>query len=149
MSYVFVWVSFFWFFRSAWLCVSRAHEIEICPSSVRRLCGNYLFMHGFLLNFGCCLPWANAIFYFLTKFFFFDFLRIFIVFVYMGPYGSKIFKPLLLPQSLSNILKLLLNFLLNRPHKSTVLDFWILSFWFLTIFFFENFKFTIVAYGEV
>ncbi len=49
-------------------CVSIAHEIEICLSSVhlsvRRLCHKCMsqlsmdLMHLFLSNFGCCFPWA-------------------------------------------------------------------------------------------
>ena len=41
--------------------VSRAHEIEICPSSAVRPSVSQLslnLMHGFLSNFGCCFPWA-------------------------------------------------------------------------------------------
>ncbi len=45
--------------------------------------------------------------------------------------------------------KLFPNFLPNGPHKPTIGIFEILSFFFfLTIFFSENFKFTIVLYGE-
>ncbi len=55
-------------------------------------------MHGFLSNFSCGFPWAirsDVFLIFEKKFFFFDFLRIFFVFVNMGPYGSKSFKTLL------------------------------------------------------
>ncbi len=40
------------------------------------------------------------------------------------PMAAKNFKMLLLPQSLLNLVKLFLNFLLSGPDKSTVLDFW-------------------------
>ncbi len=46
------------------------------------------------------------------------------------------------------VFKLFLNFLPIGPHKITFGIFEILSFRFLTNFFFENFKFTIVPYGE-
>ncbi len=54
------------------------------------------------------------------------------VFVNMASYGSKNFKRLLLPQIVFDFFfcKLLRNFLLNAPHKITVLDF-------------SNFEFTI------
>ncbi len=45
------------------------------------------------------------------------------------------------------VFKLLLNFLPNGPHKLLLWIFESLSLRFLTIFF-ENFKVTIVAYGE-
>ncbi len=45
----------------------------------------------------------------------------------MGPYGSKIFKTLLLPQIAFESCQLFLKFLLSGPHKSTVLDFF--KFW--------------------
>ena len=44
--------------------------------------------------------------------------------------------------------KLVLNFSPNGPHNSKLGIFEILTFRFLTIFF-ENFKFTIVAFGEI
>ncbi len=46
-------------------------------------------------------PYTQTFFFFIfakKKIFFFDFLRIFFVFVNMGPYGSQNFKTLLLPQ---------------------------------------------------
>ncbi len=86
--------------------VSRAHEIEIRPSSVRRpsvrlwhrLSLN--FMHGFLSNFSCGFPWAICpdIFFIFKKIKNFNFLRIFFIFVNMGPSESKNFKTLLLLQ---------------------------------------------------
>ncbi len=56
--------------------------------------------HGFLSNFGCCVLWAIRpdVFFIFVKKFFFDFLRIFFVFVNMGPYGSEICKTLHLLQ---------------------------------------------------
>ena len=57
-------------------------------------------------------------------------------------------------ESQSKVLKPLLNFPLNGPHKLTLGIFEILSFRFLTsvflcVFFSKIFKFTIVAYGEI
>ncbi len=43
-------------------------------------------------------PYAQTFFFIFEKKIFFDFLRIFFVFVNMGPYGSKNFKTLLLLQ---------------------------------------------------
>ncbi len=88
--------------------VSRAHKIEIRPTSVRRwsvrlrhrLCLKLL--HGFLSNFSCGFPCAicpNILFNFWNFFKFF--LGIFFVFVNMGPYGSENFKTLLLPTNRS------------------------------------------------
>ncbi len=87
----------------ALLDVSRAHEIEICPSSVVRPSVSQLslnLMHGFLSNFGCCFPWAirSDAFWIFEYFFYYYFLRIFFVFVNKGPNGSENFKTLLLLQ---------------------------------------------------
>ena len=40
--------------------VSRSHEIETCPSSIRpsMLQLSLTLMHRFLSNFGCCFPWG-------------------------------------------------------------------------------------------
>ncbi len=69
----------------------------------------------------------------------------------MGPYGSKIFKTLLLPQITLEYFETSPEFSSQRTSRKYC--FWIfdtLSFRFLTIFFFENFKFTmIVAHVEV
>ncbi len=54
---------------------------------------------------------------------------------------------LILPQITLNLSKLLLDFLLSGPHKSTVLDFEITIFNDF-FFFFEIFKFPVVPYGE-
>ncbi len=89
--------------------VSRAHEIEIRPSSVVRpsvrrpssVCGiDYLWSY-------CmdCLqisvvaspgPYAQTFFFHFWRIFFFNFLGFFFDFVNMGPYGSQNFKTLLL-----------------------------------------------------
>ncbi len=56
---------------------------------------------------------------------------------------------MLLPlQIAAKVFKLLLNFPPNGHHKTTFEVFEILSFQFLTIFS-VNFKFSIVAYGEI
>ncbi len=49
-----------------------------------------------------------------------DFLRIFFVFVNMGPYESEDLKALHLQQIAAEVFKLFLNFLPNGPHKTTV-----------------------------
>ncbi len=114
--------------------VSRAHEIEIRPSSVRpssvvrlwhRL--SLKFLHGLLSNFSCGFLWTicpDFFFFFIFEKNFFDFLGFFFVFVNMGPYESQNFKTLLLLQiSFESFQIFLLKFLLSGPHKSTVLDF--------------------------
>ncbi len=69
------------------------------------------------------------------KIFDFFFLRIFFVFVKMGPYGSENFKMLLLLQMAPESFQLFLNFLPNGLHKTTFGIFEILNLWFLTFFF--------------
>ncbi len=66
--------------------VSRAHEIEICPSSVD--CVTIISEPTawiYFKYFGCCLLWAIR----RGNFLFFDFWRICFVFVNMVPYGSE------------------------------------------------------------
>ncbi len=111
-------------------------------------------LHGLLSNFAFPGPYAETVFEFKKKKWFLDFLRIFFIFVNMGPYGSKklqCYKKLQLQskcysslKSLLNLFKLFLNFLLSGPHKSTVLDFWNFEF----LIFNEFLNFTIVPYGE-
>ncbi len=67
--------------------VSRAHEIEICLSSVRPsvrrpfvLQLSLNLMHGCLSNFGCCFPWAIRWGWFLEKYIYIYFFRIVFVF---------------------------------------------------------------------
>ncbi len=81
--------------------VSRAHGmglLSVVRPSVSQLSLN--LMYGFLSNFSCGFPWAIRPdgFWIFEKKFFLDFLRIYFVFVNMGPYGSKNFKMLLLLQ---------------------------------------------------
>ena len=64
------------------------------------------------------------------------------------PMGAKISKRYSSYKSQPKVFKLFLNFPPNGPHKNTLDIFEILSFRSITIFF-ENFKFTIVAYGEI
>ncbi len=58
------------------------------------------------------------------------FLRIFFIFVNMGPYGRQKFRTLLLLQIAAANFKLFLNFLPNSPHKPTfgIFKFWIIYF---------------------
>ncbi len=72
----------------------------------------------------------------------------FIRFVNMGPYGSENFKTLLLLQITTQSFLTSPEFPPSGRHKTPFGIFEILSFRFLT-FFFQNFKFTIVAYGEI
>ena len=68
-----------------------------------------------------------------TRFLIF-FLWFYSFLVNIRPYENQHFNTLLLPQSLLNYFKLLLNVLLNGPHKSTGLDFWSLRILILTEF---------------
>ncbi len=52
-------------------------------------------------------------------------------------------------KSQPKVFKLVLIFPPNGPHKNTFGLFEVLSFQVLTFFFLENFKFAIVAYGEI
>ncbi len=74
-------------------------------------------------------PYAQTCFEFLKKQI--DFLRIFFVFVNMGPHGSKISKRYSYIKSLLNIFKLFLNFLLSGPHKSFFFFFFFFNFFFV------------------
>ena len=79
------------------------------------------------------------------------------VFVNMGPNGRfslawdpmgvKISKCYSSNKSQSKAFTLVLNFPPNGPHKTMFGSFEILSFF--NFFFFENFKFTIVPYGQI
>ncbi len=121
--------------------VSRAHEIEIrllsvCRPSMSQLSRNLI--HKFLSKFHLWL----LLDYLQRHFFIFkkngvvvDFLRIFFVFVNMGPYGSENFKMLLPYKSLLKAFKLFLNILSNGPHKTTVWVLEILKIEILMIFF--------------
>ncbi len=88
--------------------VSRAHEIEIHPSSIRPSVRPSVRGIDYLWSY--CMdcfqisvvasprPYAQTIFSFFKKKKKFDFLGFFFIFVNMGPYGSQNFKTLLLPQ---------------------------------------------------
>ena len=67
----------------------------------------------------------------------------------MGPYGSENFKVLLLLQIAGKSFQTFPEFSPNGSHKTLFGIFGILSHQFVMIFFFENFEFTIVAYGEI
>ena len=83
----------------------------------------------FLSNFSCCFPWTISpdVFGILKKKTFLDFLRIFFVFVNMGPYGSRNRR-----RKFSNLF--FLNSLPNCPYKTTFGIFEILKIEILTIF---------------
>ena len=67
----------------------------------------------------------------------------------MGSYASENFKTLLLLKISQKFWNVFMNFSPNGRHKIMLRIFEILNFRFLTNFFFENFKFTIVPYGEI
>ena len=101
-----------------------------------------------LWNICCCLSCTPEFLNFEKKMHILIFHDAFFsVFIHMGPHGKKNFKTqnfsLISRLSFSN---LLLNFLLNRLHNSTVLKFWNFNFPFLGIFP-RNFSFTIVSYS--
>ncbi len=80
--------------------VSRAHEIEIHQSSLVRPSVASIISEvtaWISFKFHLWLPLGHMPRCFFQKFFF-DFLRIFFIFVNMGPYGSQNIKMLLLPQ---------------------------------------------------
>ena len=87
-------------FSSAWLCQQKSWNRNL--SFVVRLSVSQFslnLMRGLLSNFSCCFLWARRYFFILKKcFFLISFLRIFFVFVNMGPYGSENFKTLHLLQ---------------------------------------------------
>ncbi len=66
----------------------------------------------------------------------------------MGPYGSENFKTLLLLQIAAESFQTFPEFSSQWSSQNYIWDFWNLSLLFLMIFF-ENFKFTIVPYGEI
>ena len=74
------------------------------------------------LKFLLSCPYKSTVLDF-WNFEFMIFQDLFFVFVNMGPYGSKNFKMLLLPQFTFESFKLFLKFLLSFPHKSYC--FWI------------------------
>ncbi len=94
-------------------------------------------LHGFLSNFSCGFPWAICpeVFFNFEKKIILIFLRIFFVFVNMGPYGSENFKMLLLLQIAAKSFETCPEFSPNGPHKNWFGIFEILSFRFLMIFF--------------
>ena len=75
-------------------------------------------------------------FEFLKKTTFFYFLRLIFVFVYMGPYGSPVFKMLLLLQTAAKSFQTFTEVSFQTPHKTTFLIFEILKIEILTKFFF-------------
>ncbi len=98
-------------------------------------------LHGFLSNFSCGFPWAiclDVFFFFIFEHFYFDFLRIFFVFVNMGPYWSQNFKNATPPSNhfwiLSNFFWNLFSVVLTKVLFSI---FEILRLWFFTIFSFS------------
>ncbi len=66
----------------------------------------------------------------------------------MGPNGSENFKMLLLQQIAAEIFHIFPEFFSHWSSQNYDWDFWNLEFAIFNVFF-ENFKFTIVAYGEI
>ncbi len=67
----------------------------------------------------------------------------------MGPNGSENFKTLLLLQIAAKSFETCPEFSSQWSSQNYVWDFWNFEFAIFNDFFFENFKFTIVAYGEI
>ncbi len=110
------------------------------PSSV---CGVDYLLNCYMCCFHCgfvWFPWAIPpdIFWVFGKKMFCFFLRIFFVFLNMGPYGRGNFKTLLLLQIAAERFQIFLNFLPNGPHKSTFWDFWNFENWNFNDFFFVS-----------
>ncbi len=117
------------------VALSRAHgmgslSVVRRPSFPFAICVAMLSsnLSAFLPNFSCSLPWIwprLEIGYFEKnnnkKKTFSDFLNLRLKLHAMGTNISKRYSSL---KSLLNFFKLLLNFLLSGPHKSTLLDFW-------------------------
>ena len=107
-------------------CVSRAHEIKIYPSSVVRRPSLDLDSW-FLSNFSCMLPCTirmNVVRSFQRKTRFSIFGDFFAFSLTLDPMGAIMSKYHPYIKLLLTCDKLLLNFLLNGPHQSTVLNFW-------------------------
>ncbi len=108
--------------------VSRAHEIEIRPSSVVCRPSVALIISeviGFLSNFSCGFPWAICPdgFIICEKIFFLIFNEYFSFSLTWDPMGAKTSKRYSSLKTLLNPFKLFLKFFLSSPDKSTVLDF--------------------------
>ncbi len=88
-------------------------------------------MHGFLSNFSCGFPWAICpdVYFIFEKKTFSDFLRIFFVFVNMGPYGSENFKMLLLLQIADKSFQTFPEFSSQWSSQNHVWDFWNFENW--------------------
>ncbi len=98
--------------------VSRAHEIEIRPSSVRLWHRLFLkLLHAFLSNIGCGFRWTICpdvffvFFWFLN--FFFDIFNEYFWFSLTWEISERYFY-----KSQPKVFKLVLNFLPNDPHKT-------------------------------
>ncbi len=86
-------------------------------------------IHRFLSNFGCCFPWAiRSNFFWIFGISFCDFLRIFLVFVNMGPYRSPDFKTLLL-QIAAESFQTYSEFSSQLSSQNYVWDFWNFENW--------------------
>ncbi len=128
-------------------CVSQGHGMGLCPSSVvhfQNPCRNYLrtyWMDFFQISVVGCLGLRVDIACLKNKlFFWYVFLRYWKCLVSIRPHGNQYFKT---RQGLK-FFKHFLTFLLNGPHKRTVLNFWNFEFPVLRGFFSGNFTFTIL-----
>ncbi len=129
--------------------VNSAHEIEIRPSPVRRLCRSSLCTQSsdFFQIFSYCFPWAMRLDLFeCSKRNIFQLFTIYFVFVNMGPNGSEKFSKTLFLLQIPDK-----NCPLNGPHKSRLGMYEILKTWIFNYIFFlffgggipngsENFK---------
>ena len=139
-TFLYSWRRPFFFYlcltMSAQLMKSKfVHRPSIVRPSVCQLSLN--LMHGLLSNFSCGFPWAirSDFFWIFEKKFFFDFLRIFFVFVNMGPNGSENFKTLLL-QIVAKCFETCPEFFSQWSSQNYVRDFW--NFEFLITNFFRK-----------
>ncbi len=102
--------------------VRRAHEIEICPSSVR-VTIIYEPSARISSKFWLLLPLGHTLNRFLSSWNF-DFLQIFFIFFNMRPYGSRNFKTLLLLQIATKSCQTFTKFSSQRSSQNYVYYFW-------------------------
>ena len=112
-------------------------------------------LHGLLSNFAFPGPYAETVFEFKKKKWFLDFLRIFFIFVNMGPYGSKklqCYKKLQLQSKCYSSLKSLLNLfklfseISSKSSQKYCFGYWNFEFTNFKDFFFEIHHYTSIIW---